>query len=100
MSSIKRVVSEQSKKDQKGNDVRRYWRKIEPCVLRSIGGSETSKLTRQPGDLESGQDIGTPKALWGFLHEKRNAYSEFPAHRINIDSWYHPEVNHTCTFYT
>ncbi len=49
--------------------------------------------------MESGQDIETPESLWGFSHEKRNAYSEFPAHRINLDAWYHPEVNRPGSFY-
>ena len=50
--------------------------------------------------MESGQDIETPEALWNFLQEKRNAYSEFPANRIKIDAWYHPEANRPGSFYT
>ena len=55
---------------------------------------------RWPGDSESGQDIETPSALWDFLQQRKDAYSEFPRSRINIDSWYHPITNRPGSFYT
>lgn len=38
--------------------------------------------------------------MWEFLSTKGDAYREFPADRINIDSWYHPHVSHPGSFST
>jgi acyl transferase domain-containing protein len=40
---------------------------------------------RLPGQIKS------PSDLWKLLEESRSAQSDFPANRLNIDSWYHPD---------
>lgn len=42
---------------------------------------------RFPGDATS------PDHLWELLANGRNAWSEFPKDRINIDGFYHPSGN-------
>lgn len=42
---------------------------------------------RFPGDATS------PDHLWELLENGRNAWSEFPKDRINIDGFYHPSGN-------
>ncbi|KAF2135262.1 uncharacterized protein K452DRAFT_303672 [Aplosporella prunicola CBS 121167] len=54
---------------------------------------------RWPGDTESGRDIDSPHALWDFLLQKKDAYSEFPPDRLNIDSWYHPDTRRPGSFF-
>ncbi|RMZ82570.1 hypothetical protein DV738_g1477, partial [Chaetothyriales sp. CBS 135597] len=55
---------------------------------------------RWPGDSESGQDLETPSAFWDFLEQRKDAYSDFPASRLNVDAWYHPSTNRPGSFYT
>lgn len=38
--------------------------------------------------------------LWDFLEAKKDAYSDFPAHRLKVDSWYHPDAKRPGSFYT
>ena len=42
---------------------------------------------RFPGDATS------PEKLWDMLVNARNAWSEFPEDRINIEGFYHPSGN-------
>lgn len=55
---------------------------------------------RWPGDAESKKDVDSDKALWEFLISGKDSYGEFPADRINVDSWYHPDSNHPGAFYS
>jgi acyl transferase domain-containing protein/NAD(P)-dependent dehydrogenase (short-subunit alcohol dehydrogenase family)/acyl carrier protein len=51
----------------------------EPIAIVGIG-------CRFPGGVQSADDY------WSLLHEGRNAVTEVPAHRWNIEEYYHPEV--------
>ena len=53
-----------------------------------------------PGDIIEGNDIESPKALWDFLQAGGHAYRDFPANRLNIESWYHPRSGRPGSFYT
>ncbi|KAK0613233.1 polyketide synthase [Immersiella caudata] len=36
--------------------------------------------------------VNNPEEFWEFLVDGQTGYSDFPADRLNIDSWYHPEA--------
>ncbi|CAO2655100.1 Nn.00g101640.m01.CDS01 [Neocucurbitaria sp. VM-36] len=60
---------------------------FEPIAIIGMG-------CRFPGDSEC------PSELWEFLRAKKHAYSDFPADRINKDSFYHPKVDRPGSFVT
>ena len=60
----------------------------------------TVTACRWPSAEGTSTDIETPSALWNFLQARQDAYSDFPAHRIKLESWYHPTVNRPGSFYT
>ena len=43
--------------------------------------------------LKFPQDATSPDLFWKMMMEKRCAMTEFPANRLNIDSFYHPDNN-------
>lgn len=42
-------------------------------------------------------DATDPEKLWTMLEEGRNAWSEIPKSRFNLDGWYHPDRNNAST---
>ncbi|KAG9239274.1 hypothetical protein BJ875DRAFT_525239 [Amylocarpus encephaloides] len=66
---------------------------VEPMAIIGMG-------CRWPGEAGSSTDIDTPHSLWEYLQEKKESYSDFPSERINLNAWYHPEINRPGSFYT
>ncbi|KAK8112196.1 uncharacterized protein PG998_008653 [Apiospora kogelbergensis] len=66
---------------------------VEPIAIVGMG-------CRWPGEQGSPSDVETPNALWDYLVERKNSYSDFPANRINLESWYHPVTSRPGSFYT
>ncbi|KAK8024490.1 KR domain-containing protein [Apiospora rasikravindrae] len=66
---------------------------VEPIAIIGMG-------CRWPGEQGSPSDVETPNALWDYLVERKNSYSDFPADRMNLESWYHPESGRPGSFYT
>ncbi|KAI1858549.1 uncharacterized protein JN550_012596 [Neoarthrinium moseri] len=60
---------------------------LEPIAIVGMG-------CRWPGDSES------PSELWEYLQERRHSYTKFPEDRINVDAFYHPDINRPGSFRT
>ncbi|ROV87828.1 hypothetical protein VMCG_10550 [Cytospora schulzeri] len=45
--------------------------------------------------LKFPQDASSEKGFWAMLLEKRNAMTEFPPDRLNVDAFHHPTRHHT-----
>ena len=43
--------------------------------------------------LQFPQGATSPEAFWQMLSEGRNAATEFPRDRLNIDAFYHPDAS-------
>lgn len=81
---------------------------MEPIAIVGIGklshGEQRtalmSKGCRLPNAAGCSEDIKTPNALWEFLQQRKDAYTDFPSSRLNVDAWFHSKKGRPGSFYT